>query len=207
MKTDALSIKILYWLTNIILGLLSLVIFGAILINILVHSDYYKGSLQLQVQLPIEVSFTETGVLHLNDQDIAVDLIEAYSKIHFNSTPAFISRKVAFFLLLVVSLLSYFLWVFRLFVKNVKNAIVFTRKNISHIKKMSYILLGFWILFIAYGRFTYYYIVNNMHFENIEFTSDYRNYTGILLAALLLWAIAHIFGVGLKLKQENELTI
>ena len=207
MKTDALSIKILYWLINIILGLFSLVIVAVIVFNILLYTNYFDDSMQLHVLLPVKVSFIETGLLHLNSQNIKVELVEAISKIHFFDTPNFITRKAGFILFLIVSLTAYFLWVFRLFVKNVKNGIVFTIKNIKHIKTLSYLLLGFWLVLIVYARLVYYYIVTNMHFENIQITNDYQNYSGVLLAALLVWVIAHIFGVGLKLQQDNDLTI
>ena len=43
--------------------------------------------------------------------------------------------------------------------------------------------------------------------DDIEVVSDFNNYPGILLAALFIWVLSHIFIRGLKLKEEQALTI
>jgi len=47
----------------------------------------------------------------------------------------------------------------------------------------------------------------NLQFENVRITNEIPSYSGILMAALFLWMLAHIFITGVKLKQENDLTI
>jgi len=47
----------------------------------------------------------------------------------------------------------------------------------------------------------------NMNFDTIEFTSDVSTYPVILLVALFIWVLSHIFIKGCELHDEHELTI
>lgn len=206
-KRAPLSIRIIYWLSSIVIGLLALVLLATIVFNILLYTDFFGNDMQLHTNLPVKVDFLEIGNLHLNNQDIKVELVEATTRIHFFNTPAFITRKVGMAILFVVLIAGYLTWTFRRFIKNVKNGDTFNIKNISLLKSLSYGLVGFWLFTMIYMRIVYYYIAKRLEFENLLITDDIPNYSGILFIALFIWVLAHIFITGLKLQQEKDLTI
>lgn len=206
-KRAPLSIRIIYWFSSIVFGLLALVLLVAMVFNILLYTDFFGNDMQLHTNLPVKVDFLEIGNLHLNNQDIKVELVEATTRIHFFNTPAFITRKVGLAILFVVLMAGYLTWTFRRFIKNVKNGETFNIKNIALLKSLSYGLIGFWLFTVIYMRIVYYYIAKRLEFENLLITDDIPNYSGILFIALFIWVLAHIFITGLKLQQEKDLTI
>ena len=104
-------------------------------------------------------------------------------------------------------MIIFLFYTFRKFIKNVKQGFVFTFDNIHLLKKLSYGIAGFWLFAIAYMQIMYYYVARKIAIENVEVTSEFSNFSGILFLAIFIWVLAHIFETGLKLKEENELTI
>ncbi len=206
-KKAPLSIRIIYWLTNISLGLLALIIIASLVFNVLLYTDFFGNNMQLHIQLPVKVDFLETGVLHLNNQDTKVELVDATTRIHFFNTPDFIAKKVGIAILLVTLFAGYLTWIFRTFIKNVKDGETFNIKNIRLLKTLAYGIAGFWLFTVVYMRIAYYYIAQNLEFTHVHITNDIPNYPGILFIALFIWVLAHIFITGLKLQQEKDLTI
>lgn len=202
-----LSIKILYWLTNIVLGLMVLILAVVVVFNVLLYTDFFGDNVQMHAQLPVQVDFLETGNLYLNKQNVRVELVDANTKIHFFNTPDFISRRVGIFVIVVTIIGIALVRIFQLFMKNVRNGDVFSNRNILLLKNMAYGLLGLWLLVLIYMRLAYHLIAKNLFFENVRIGEDLPNYIGILAASLFIWILAHIFGVGLQLQQEKNLTI
>jgi hypothetical protein len=203
-----LSIRLIYWFTNITLGLLSLVFIVAIVFNVLLYTDFFGNDVQLHTQLPVKVDFLEIGNLHLNDKDIKVELVEATTKIHFFNTPTFIAKKIGIILLIVVLVIGYITWIFKRFIVNVKNGIIFTIDNIKLLKKLAYGIIGFWIFTLVYSQLFYYYIAKNLEFKNVRIASnDVSVDSDMLFVALIIWVLAHIFIKGVQLQQEKDLTI
>lgn len=67
-----LSIHMIYWLTNIIFGIMALVFLAVIVFIILLYKEFFGNNMQLHVDLPGKVDFPETGHLHLNEQDLTI---------------------------------------------------------------------------------------------------------------------------------------
>lgn len=206
-KKSPLSILIVYWITNISLGLLLIIFLAAVAFNILMYTNFFGDNMQLHTQLPVKVDFLETGNLHINNQDVKVELVEATTKIHFFNTPEYIYKKIGIVVLLVVVGFSYLMWIFRVFIKNVKNGRIFNINNIQLLKKLAYGIALFWLFTVVYMRVFAYSIAEKLQFENIRITNDFPNYSGVLFLALFIWVLAHIFITGLKLQQEKDLTI
>ena len=202
-----LSIRIIYWFSTIVLGLITIVFLGTIVFNILLYTDFFGNDMQLHTALPVKVDFLEKGNLFLNGQDVEVELVEASTRIHFFNTPDFITKKVGIALLFVVLFGFSLTWLFRTFIQNVKDGETFTVKNITLLQKLAYTLVGLWLFTVIYMRLAYYYIAKNLEFEQVRITDDIPNYSGILVAALFIWVLAHIFITGLKLQEEKDLTI
>ena len=88
-----LSIRIIYWFSNIVLGLLTLVFLATIIFNILLYTDFFGNDMQLHTDLPVKVDFLEMGNLYLNGQDIKVELVGASTRIHFLIRPILLLKK------------------------------------------------------------------------------------------------------------------
>lgn len=202
-----LSLSIIYWFTNIVFGLLLIVTIAAIIFNVLLHTEFFGNDMQLHTSFPAKIDILEKGVLYLNDREIEVEFVEATTRIHFLNTPDFITKKVGIALLIILSFILYLTWEFRKFVVNVKHGSVFTLNNILSLKKIAYGLVAMWLFTVVYMRLAYYYLANNITFEQVVITDDIPNFAGFLMLALFVWVLAHIFMTGLKMKKEQDLTI
>jgi len=202
-----LSIKIIYWLTNIIFGLIILVGMGVITFNVLLYTSFFGDDLQLHVQLPVKVNILEKGNLYLNQTNIKVELVEATSKIHFFNTPLFIARKFGSALLMAFGFIFYLFFMFRKFILNVKRNKVFESLNIELLRNIAYGLLALWIFSIIYSRLVYQYIASSLEFQHVEILQDYPNFAGLLMLALFIWVLSHVFITGVKLQADQDLTV
>ena len=209
MKTakTPLSIKIIYWVTQVILGLFLLVCLAIIVFNVLLFTDFFGNDLQLHTRFPVKVNILETGNLYLNDMNIKVELVEGITQIHFFNTPLFLARWFGSALFMVAAVLTYILFSFRKFVMNVKKQVIFIEENIQYLKNISYALLTLWVFTIIYVRIIYEVIGKNVEFEHVEILEDYPNFAGILMLSLFIWVLSHIFMTGIKLQEEQNLTV
>jgi len=206
-KRTTVSIQVIYWLTTLALGLLTIIFVAAIVFNVLLSTDFFGDNMQLHINLPGKVDFLEMGNLHINNQDVKVELVESSARIHFFNTPDLISQKVGFVILLITLGATYLTWIFWKFIYNVRRGDIFNIKNISLLKKLAYGIAGFWLFTIIYMRITYYYISMRLEFDNVVITDDFSNYPVVLLIALFIWVLAHIFMTGVKLQEDKDLTI
>lgn len=206
-KKTPLSFHVIYWMMNIVIGLFGLLCIAVVAFYVLLWTDFFGNNLQLHVHLPGQVDFIEAGLMPFAGQEVKVELVQASSKIHFFNTPAALARQFALIMLGVSALGFFLLWTFRQFVVNVRKGMVFTINNIILLQRISYTLVGFWLLMIVYLRVAYYFISARVEIENVEIVSDFNNYPGILLAALFIWVLSHIFMKGLKLQEEQDLTV
>ena len=203
-----LSIKVIYWITNITfwiymaMTVLAFFLVGALLL-------FELDDLQLHVGMPVNVDIIEKGTLDLNmlSSLASVQLVEMTGKVHLINTPPEVGKIYALFIFSIVLLFLYIFLIFRRFIGNVYDGIYFDLKNISLLKRISYALIFVWIFTAFYGYFQYFFLVINMNFETIEFTSNVKTYPLILLVALFIWVLSHIFMKGCEIKEESELTV
>lgn len=202
-----LSIRIIFWITNISLGFLLLVFVLVLIGNVFLHAGYFRENMQLHTDLFAEVDVLETGNLHINDQDIKVELVETKPRIHFIDTPYFITKRVGFALIIVTLFACFLFWTFQRFIKNVKDGKIFYVKNIALLKRLAYGIAAFWLFTYVYSQIMYHYIAKRLEFESVTVSGEGPDYSWMLFLALFIWVLAHIFITGVKLQQENELTI
>ena len=202
-----LSIRVIYWIANIILGLLFLVGLGVIAFNALLYTSFFGDDLQLHVQLPMKVNFLEQGELFIRNTAVKVELVNASSQIHFINTPLFIARIFGTAMLIAYGFITYMVFIFRQFVTNVKNNKLFESSNIELLRSIAYGLLIFWIFSIIYSRLVYHYFAKFMVFQQVDISGDFSNFPGLLMLALFMWVLSHIFLVGVRLREDHDLTI
>lgn len=209
MKTlkTPLSINIIYWLTQVIFGLFLLVCGAAVVFNIMLYTDFFGNDLQLHTRFPVKVNILEEGNLYLNNTNIKVELVEGITKIHFFNTPLFLARWIGTALMMAIFIILYAMFSFRKFIINVKKHLIFLEENIQHLKNMAYAILALWIFTIVYMRIMYQTIAKHIEFKHVEIVDDFPNFAGLLMAALFIWVLSHIFMRGVKLQDEQNLTV
>lgn len=206
-KKTPLSILIIYWLTEIAFVLVILSGVFVLVFNILLLTPFFGDDLQLHVQLPLKFNVLETGTLSAHGSDVKVELVEASSKIHFVNTPMYVARIFGSAMLMAFLFIGYISFMFRRFIVNVKKNRVFEVSNIEYLRNISYGLFGLWLFTIVYSRIVHGYFFQGIEFEHVEVMKEYRNYVGILMLSLFIWVLSHVFLVGAKLKEDQDLTI
>ena len=202
-----LSIKVIYWFTQIAFWFFVLVFFASIVFAILLQFEFMGHDLQIHTNLPAEVNYTEKGSMYLFGEFQELEFVEATGKIHFIKTNPKFAKWLGYFLVGVISLSLYIFLQFKRFIVNVYRGFIFERFNIRMLRNMSYGLVGFWVFMILYSRLFYYFIARKMEFEHIVITGEMNSYGFLLIFALFLWVLSHIFMLGVKLQKEQELTV
>lgn len=206
MRKASLSIKIIYWFTQVTFWLYCGVSIFAVGLAVALMLNLF-GPTQLHVGIPVSIDVVEKGKLELNNTIITTQFVEMYGKIHFIDTPPFLGRIYGGFMMFILVLFFYIFLIFRKFIINVYNGVYFEIGNIFLLKKVAYGLAGVWLFTVFYAYFQYFYITKSLVYESIEFTGDVQTYPITLLVALFIWVLSHIFTKGVQLQEENSLTV
>lgn len=202
-----LSIRIIYWLTNVIFWLLIFLTAVVFILNLVFLTDLLADTAQLRVQMPVPIEVVEDGVLPLKDSNVTVRIEEAYGKLYLVDTPFFITKMVARILFIVLLLTLYMTWRAKQFITNIKNGVVFELENINNLKQIAYGLAGLWLATRIYMEVVYRLLIKHLEFDTILIGTQIKDFDGVLVAAILLWALAHVFMRGHEMKKEQDLTI
>ena len=205
-KKPPLSIRIIYWVTNVLFWLSIVISFVMLFDNILLYTGI-ETNVGTSLHLPISINIQETG--HLN-QHTTLKLITYSHLSKIVDPPVFIAKKIAIVILFFVLIGIYILWIFRKFIKNVKQGEIFSIHNISLLKKISYVYVGLWLVRTVFAQFIYSYFIDHIQLDNVKILSGgffYNLNLDLLWNALIIWVLAHIFITGLKLQREKDLTI
>ena len=167
----------------------------------------FLNKTQLHIGMPLSMDISEIGLLEVGGHRVDVQYKEMYGKLHIIDTPREISRVYGVFMLFILSVVLYIFMTFKKFITNVYHGAYFDRSNILLLKRIAYALVGVWLFTVFYVVFQYFYLMQNMEFKTVVHSGDYQTYPVILLVALLIWVLSHIFQKGVELQQENQLTI
>ncbi len=204
------SINVIYWIINLFFWLAVIIIFGLMVDTVLFYTGVSNDVGLSGRTLPVNIKILETGELHHGDKNFTLKLKTTTENIEVVNPPRFITKKSALVNLLIFIISLYLIWIFRKFVKNVKSGETFSIKNISLLKRISYVLVGSWFVKIIYVQYLYFYITGHIKLDQVKILSSgflYNLNLDLLWQALIIWVLAHIFITGLKLQQEKELTI
>ena len=207
MEKAPISVKIIYILTQIVFWLLIVVTAAVFIFNILVETGVIGDDFQLRVKLPVTFNVNETGYVDLYGETSDIRIEEATGQMHVVDTPLRFSRMVLRVLFGVVLLALFMTWKFKLFITNIRNGIIFQVENINNLKHISYGLLSLWLMMKVYLAILYYTVGKRIEFNSISVDNQLPDNSGLLIAALLLWVLAHIFMKGVEMKEEQKLTI
>jgi hypothetical protein len=200
------SIRIIYWITNVTFWIYLLVALFGVLLGLGFISGLV-GDPQLQIGLPLAMELKETGQLLLNGENLNVEMKQLYGRVHIIDTPRAIAQVYGVFMIMMALVFLYIFQTFRDFIKAFYLGKYFDRKNIMLLKRIAYAIVFIWVFYVFYILFQYFYLVRNMSFTTAKFTGDFETYPQILLVALFIWVLSHVFQKGVDLQNENELTI
>jgi len=207
-KKAPLSIRIIYWVTNISFWLFVFLSFGLLVNSISIYTSTKTSVMDFGRYLPINIGMQVTGHLDLNNQSTILKFTTFPDIVEVINPPRFIIKNIVLINLFMLLILTYVFWIFRKFIKNVKNGDIFSIKNISLLKRISYVLIFSWSIKIIYSQFVHFYITDHLLLDHVQMISGKVNLHIITLwVALFIWVLAHIFITGLKLQQEKDLTI
>jgi len=142
-KKAPLSIRIIYWITNVFFWVVMFLSFILIVSNILLFTGVIKGNALSGRDVQVKVDVSNTKQLHLNNLDLKLKLVNTANFLDFINPHDFFAKKAAPLLLIYFLISTYLIWIFRKFIKNIKKGETFTVKNIVLLKRMSYALAGY----------------------------------------------------------------
>ena len=198
MKID--SINIIYKFSKVI-STVSLVISS--LITLLLLYLLFGGSLEVSIMVDSSINQMKG--------------LKEYT--NFNLVPFLIKLFMVLFIVTILILINTILRSWENFISLVKQGRCFEIDTIKNLKYISFILTGIWgVLFIS-DIITETTVLTSISFQNT--INDYSSSESLnsfeasfslpsltyLLVATILWVISHILIQGIKLKEENELTI
>jgi len=203
----SLSIRIIFVINEIIFWLLTLVAAAAIVFAIIIWCGGFKEDMQLHVNLPVEFSSKETGLFMRGNSPVEVELVELTGSLYLIDTPHDLSSLFAIAMAIIMGIMFYMLFTFRVFMHNVRRGVIFDLVNIRQLKIISIGLFVTWILAKLYAYLMWLLVAKRLNFGTIEFSNDQRGFILLLFCSLFLWVLSHIFLWGVKLQEENSLTI
>ncbi len=202
-----LSFKIIHILNEIIFWLFSGVTFLTLVFAALVLAGVFKQDLQLHVNLPVAFDNEEIGYIVANQTPSKVQIVKAWGDIHYIDTPLAIARLYMIPMIIVIGMIFSLLYIFRKFIRNVRKGIIFEIYNIKLLRILAIGLVLFWMFWRTYDWVSGEILEKRLHFATIEFSTDIQGHNFLVISALILWLLSHIFIQGMKLQEESSLTI
>lgn len=163
--------------------------------------------LNLSVELPTNFKVLEVGTFTYGDEVSSITISDATGKITFDQAPRFIMVMLALYVLPLLVALLYMLFLFKGFTKNVKLGNVFEPDNIKRLKRLAYIIVGVWLYQMITVTIYNLFIVQKFVFSGVKFYYKTGSVGGLLIIALFVWVLAHIFQKGVEIEEENRLTV
>jgi len=125
-------------------------------------------------------------------------------RIYHSVTPKHVI-VISFFLSLLAIIVAFVpIYYFRKFMQCLKNDFIFTKSNIRTLKLLSITLVTFVIFSLAQEIFIR---LNLETINNEPVPSKFSFHLSILLLALFIWILKHVFSKGFYLQKETDLTI
>lgn len=199
--------RIIHVLSTIVFWLLIVITSVSFIGNILIETGVIGDEFQLRIALPVTFDVEETGEAELFNGPNEVRIEEATGQLHIVDTPLRFSKIVLRLLFVVLALALFMTWKFKLFITNIKNGRVFEASNINNLKHISYGILILWLVTKVYMEVLYHTLVKYVEFETIYLGNDVTDRSDMLIIALLLWVLAHVFMKGQELQKEHDLTV
>ena len=154
------------------------------------------------------------GIIKMDILNISADFT------NFNQTPFFFRFILFTVFTIILSIINIILRYWKNFISLIQEGKYFEINTIKKLKLIAFFLSFTWLAFTLLGFF----ISNSMGFsaetswssvhglhepdfsQDLAFSFNFPSLS-FLITALILWVLAHIMTEGIKMKDENELTI
>jgi len=202
-----LSIRIIYWITEVAFWIMTTAFSFIVVGCIIVLMGWKPPDLNLHVKAPFTYTIEHAGIIDSYRGDLPIRLVEQTGQLHFVDTPLFVARPIAGSIIIVMIIAFNLIWMFRNLIRNVYQGKYFDRKNIKYLRNMAYWMLGLWFAMKLYFSIFYHAIEDFVMFEGICIEGPTKTHNYLLLIALFIWTLSHIFKKGLDLEETQKLTV
>lgn len=204
---NPVSIRILYFLTQFVFWLYAVV--GGLLIvgGIFFMAGFRPDNIDYTLTSPWKFDLLEQGEVTGSFGTASVRIIDASGKLQFSEVSGVIPAYLALGVIAMILIIFRILWDTRKFMIRINRGVFFDFHNIQCLKRIAYGLSGLWILVLFTRVLLWWHLADSLTFETLRFHSAIQPDFGLLLAALFLWLISHIFAEGLRLREDSELTV
>ncbi|MDB5023280.1 MAG: hypothetical protein JWP78_1035 [Mucilaginibacter sp.] len=192
----AAAVNLLWWLEWIAGGLC--MVRGGM-------AAYIRKGFALQV--PISYSATTIGQIRPLEKNGSVGILNATDgtlSVHIGANWHNIGMLLIGYGLLFAVIVT-ITYQFKKILQSFKRDQPFQRSNVSRIKKIALILIGYslvqWLFIIAVNQI----LISNFQFKHLDLTYDFNS--TCLLVGVVLLVVEGIFKTGLSLEEDKQLTI
>lgn len=218
-KTDSpMSIKLMYqisklacFLTIIFASIISLTLLtGAFSIDLPVTSYLNSETSTVEAVLRNQ-RMTNEDTYSNNKKDQALNLKEKiyYKHAILKQLPPVKKTIIVISSLYILYALTLCVFYFKKFMKKINDGHYFNRDTIKNIRHISYLLFSVWLIKLLSSTLLNFISFDLIHMNPMSEFHISNNFPSmaILLSAMIFWILSHVFLHGVRLEEENELTI
>jgi hypothetical protein len=206
-KKPSFSIRLIDSLSHFIFWFFAVVSAIFVLFTLVNIMGLVPSSVDVGVELPTNFTVYEQGTFTYSNTQTAVEIKEASGVITFKSMPRFLSVGISVGVLPLMLALLYILWLFKGFTRSVKLGEIFDISNIKRFKLIAYSVTAVWVYLQLVSTIYNLVVVPKFNFDGVEFGYSNGSFGEMLLFALFLWVLSHIFEKGAEIETDNQLTI
>ena len=218
-KTDSpMSIKLMYqisksacFLTIIFASIISFTLLtGAFSIDLPVTSYLNSETSTVEAVLRNQ-RMTNEDTYSNNKKDQALNLKEKiyYKHAILKQLPPVKKTIIVISSLYILYALTLCVFYFKKFMNKINDGHYFNRDTIKNIRHISYLLFSVWLIKLLSSTLLNFISFDLIHMNPMSEFHIANNFPSmaILLSAMIFWILSHVFLHGVRLEEENELTI
>ena len=206
-STVPLSIRIIFWITEVIYFLSVLLALGALVVLIWSRFAEIPDSFNLVIQSPFVYELEETGSMVMNGVEYPLTLTKINGRIGFPNTPPQIVQWTLISVWIVCTLLFMTVRSIRLFIREIRKGHYFDSKNVGRLKHVALWVLSIWLFTRIYMYSLSEFLPDSLQLPGLQRIAMYDPGSNEIFIVLFLWVLSHIFQKGMELQQDNELTV
>lgn len=204
-NTNSLSIRILHFLVMLSYWLIIFGLLFTLILLLLSLAGLDTKNMVLKYSFPVHFNVDEAGIVTETGEQ--VNIVEATGKILFTSGAKLLINKLLIFMLIFFAIAFLIASYMRKFLRNIKAGSFFILENMVLLKKVSYALLGLWLVTAIIRIWFTFDLAKSLSFDTITLRQSLDLNSWMVLFPLFLLVLSNIFAEGIRLKSEEELTI